>query len=72
MRKYMDRRMGDVEANTRKIVQRLLADGWQPLEGGRHQKFGHPDRPRAFIVLSRQRDQSIGVARATARAAGWI
>jgi hypothetical protein len=64
--------MAKVETNTRRIVTRLLAEGWYRTGGSRHQTFAHADRPQTFVVLSRQKEQSIGVARHAAKAAGWI
>jgi predicted RNA binding protein YcfA (HicA-like mRNA interferase family) len=61
-----------VETNTRKIIARLERDGWQNIGGTKHNKFEHPDRPGALIVVPRHRQQSPGVARSIARAAGWV
>lgn len=64
--------MGRFETNTRRIVSRLRAEGWQRVGGSRHEVFAHPARPGAFVVLSRQKEQSIGVARDAAKTAGWL
>jgi predicted RNA binding protein YcfA (HicA-like mRNA interferase family) len=64
--------MARVETNTRRIIMRLRAEGWQRIGGGKHEIYGHPALPHLFVVLSRQKQQSPGVARATARTAGWI
>jgi predicted RNA binding protein YcfA (HicA-like mRNA interferase family) len=59
------------ETNTRKIVQRLTAEGWISTGGGKHDKFVHPamlDR----VIVPRHQTQSIGVARVIAKTAGWI
>jgi len=64
--------MARVETNTRRIVARLLADGWYRAGGSRHDILAHPARPHVLIVLSRQREQSFGVAREAAKLAGWI
>ena len=58
------------EMTTRKIVQRLQAEGWINQGGGEHDVFKHPDRPGA-IAVPRHRTLSPGVARSIARAAGW-
>ncbi len=63
--------MPAVETNRRNIVQRLQEDGWINRGGGKHDLFEHPSRPGAIIV-PRQREISPGVARAIAKAAGWI
>jgi predicted RNA binding protein YcfA (HicA-like mRNA interferase family) len=59
-----------VETNTRKIVRRLEAEGWVDVGGGEHDKFTHPGKP-GLIIVPRHREQSIGVAKKIARAAGW-
>jgi predicted RNA binding protein YcfA (HicA-like mRNA interferase family) len=59
------------ETNTRKIVARLLREGWVNRGGGNHDIYKHPEKP-GRIVVPRYREQSPGVARAIAKAAGWI
>jgi len=57
------------ETNTKKIVARLLREGWQSMGGGRHDKFvkqGHGPIP-----VPRHPTVSPGVALSIARAAGW-
>ena len=61
-----------VETNTRKIVGRLQREGWIGIGGGKHDKFEHPHRPGVILIIPRHREQSPGVARSIARAAGWI
>lgn len=61
-----------VETNTRKIIARLLKDGWFDVGGAKHDKFEHPQRPDVMLVVPRHREQSPGVARSIARLAGWI
>ncbi|WP_245466903.1 MULTISPECIES: type II toxin-antitoxin system HicA family toxin [unclassified Mesorhizobium] len=61
-----------IETNTRKIVARLLHEGWLNVGGGKHEKYEHPERPDAMIIVPRHREQSPGVARSIARLAGWI
>lgn len=60
-----------IEVNTRKIVERLKADGWIDVGGAKHDKFEHPDRPDLLIVVPRHKELSPGVARSIARLAGW-
>ncbi|RVB79430.1 MULTISPECIES: type II toxin-antitoxin system HicA family toxin [unclassified Mesorhizobium] len=61
-----------IETNKRKIVTRLLRDGWVNVGGGKHEKYEHPERPEIMIIVPRHREQSLGVARSIARLAGWI
>ncbi|WP_322416910.1 type II toxin-antitoxin system HicA family toxin [Mesorhizobium huakuii] len=61
-----------IETNTRKIVTRLLREGWLSVGGGKHDKYEHSDRPEVIIIVPRHREQSPGVARSIARLAGWI
>lgn len=61
-----------IETNTRKIVTRLLRDGWVKIGGGKHEKYAHPERPEIMIIVPRHREQSLGVARSIARLAGWF
>lgn len=64
--------MPNIETNTRKIVARLEREGWENIGGGKHDRFAHVDRPEVRIVVPRHREQSPGVARQIAKAAGWI
>ena len=64
--------MPKVETDTRRILDRLQADGWIVDGGSKHTKLLHPDRPAVKIFLPRHRTQSPGVGRAVARDAGWI
>jgi len=59
------------ETNRAKVVARLRREGWQNVGGPRHDKFRHPDRA-APIIVPRHRTLSPGVARAIAKAAGWL
>ena len=63
--------MPSVETNTRKIVSRLMRDGWVKQDGGSHDKYVHHERS-GLIVVPRHREQSVGVARSIAKLAGWI
>ena len=60
------------ETNTRKIVARLLGEGWQLAHGGRHDKYEHPGKPDVTLIVPRHREVSPGVARDIAKKAGWI
>jgi hypothetical protein len=64
--------VAEIEQNTRAIVSRLKAEGWVRIGGGKHDVFAHLGRATRHIVLPRHREQSIGVARAVAKLAGWI
>ncbi len=64
--------MSKPETNTRKIIARLERDGWVNDGGSKHDKFTHEDRAGVMIIVPRHREQSIGVARSIAKAAGWI
>ena len=57
------------ETNTRKIIARLLREGWINTGGGRHDKFvktGH-----VSILVPRHASVTPGVALSIARGAGW-
>jgi predicted RNA binding protein YcfA (HicA-like mRNA interferase family) len=60
-----------LETDRRKVTGRLAGEGWQARHGGDHDVYKHPDRP-GRIIVPRHRTLSIGVARAIAKAAGWI
>jgi predicted RNA binding protein YcfA (HicA-like mRNA interferase family) len=60
------------ETNTRKIIARLLAEGWIGKGGSRHDLFEHPDRPGVLITVPRHRELTPGTARSIAKAAGWM
>lgn len=64
--------MPKVETNTKRILDRLLAEGWLVEGGSKHTKLSHPDRPGIKIIMPRHRTQSTGVGRAVAKDAGWI
>jgi len=60
------------ETNTRKVTDRLKAEGWVGVGGGKHDKYEHPDRPEQLIVVPRHKVLSPGVARSIAKQAGWM
>lgn len=61
-----------IELSRGKVAARLVREGWVVRHGGVHDVFTHPDRPGHIITLPRHRTLSPGVARNTAKAAGWI
>jgi predicted RNA binding protein YcfA (HicA-like mRNA interferase family) len=60
------------ETNTRKIIARLLAEGWQSIGGGSHDRFVHPGKIGTMITVPRHRELTPGTARSIAKAAGWL
>jgi predicted RNA binding protein YcfA (HicA-like mRNA interferase family) len=60
------------ETSRRKVTDRLMADGWINVGGGKHDKYEHPDRPGMLIVVPRHKELSPGVARSIAKQAGWV
>ena len=59
-----------LETSTRKVINRLKAEGWVQVGGSKHDKFEHPDRKETLIV-PRRKELSPGVARSIAKLAGW-
>ena len=59
------------ETNTRKIIARLLAEGWQNIGGGSHDRFIHAERIGVMVSVPRHRELTPGTARSIAKAAGW-
>lgn len=60
------------ETDTRKILSRLKAEGWQNIGGGEHDRYINEARPGVVIAVPRHRTLSPGVARSIAKAAGWF
>lgn len=60
------------EANTRKIIARLLGEGWVNIGGGSHDRFVNSSFPGIMIVVPRHRELSPGTSRSIAKAAEWI
>jgi predicted RNA binding protein YcfA (HicA-like mRNA interferase family) len=60
-----------VETNTRRIIAKLLREGWTKVGGGNHDKFSNAARPGVLIIVPRHREVSLGVARDIAKKAGW-
>ena len=59
-----------MERDSRKIVKRLLADGFVAVSSkGSHHKFRKGDR--TVIVPHPKKDLPLGTARSIARMAGW-
>ena len=63
--------MARPETNRAKVVARLEAEGWTYDGGGSHDKFTRPGAAYPVIVQW-HRTLSPGVARAIAKAAGWV
>jgi predicted RNA binding protein YcfA (HicA-like mRNA interferase family) len=63
--------MPSVETSTRKIVARLQREGWIKESGGKHDKYKHVEKPGVLIVVPRHAEQSMGVARSSAKSEGW-
>ena len=63
--------MAKVETNTKKILDRLAAEGWVNEGGSKHTKLAHPGRSEK-IMVPRHRALTEGVARQIARTAGWM
>lgn len=60
-----------MERDSKKIVQRLKAEGWELLSiRGSHHKFRRDEA--TVIVPHPKRELPIGTARAIAKAAGWL
>jgi predicted RNA binding protein YcfA (HicA-like mRNA interferase family) len=60
-----------VERNSRKIVQRLIAEGFEVVKvAGSHHKFRRG--ARIVIVPHPKKDLPLGTARNIAKQAGWI
>ena len=64
--------MPKVETSTKRILDRLAAEGWVSQGGTKHDKLAHPGRPGIRIMVPRHRTVTEGVARSIAKAAGWI
>ncbi|MPZ58692.1 MAG: addiction module toxin, HicA family [Rhizobiales bacterium] len=60
-----------IETNRSKVVARLQRDGWECRHGSDRDVYKHPAKP-GRIMVPRHRELSSGVARAIAKAAGWI
>jgi predicted RNA binding protein YcfA (HicA-like mRNA interferase family) len=60
------------ETNTRKIIAKLISEGWQNVGGTNHDRFIHPDRRGVMITVPRHRELTPGTARSIAKAAGWM
>jgi len=60
-----------MERDSRKIVQRLQAEGWELVSTrGSHHKFRRHDQ--TVIVPHPKKDLPSGTARSIARMAGWL
>ncbi|KKB12033.1 hypothetical protein VE25_09655 [Devosia geojensis] len=57
------------ETNTSKIKARLEREGWELVDGTKHDKYRKPGfKP---IMVPRHRTVTPGVAQSIAKAAGW-
>jgi predicted RNA binding protein YcfA (HicA-like mRNA interferase family) len=61
--------MPKFEDNRRRIVARLLAEGWTNIGGGEHENF--VKEGERMIQVPRHKTLSKGVARSIAKAARW-
>jgi predicted RNA binding protein YcfA (HicA-like mRNA interferase family) len=60
-----------MERDSRKILKRLVAEGWEPVSvRGSHHKFRKGGR--TLIVPHPKKDLPAGTARAIAKDAGWL
>jgi predicted RNA binding protein YcfA (HicA-like mRNA interferase family) len=57
------------ETNTKKIIARLLREGWVNVGGGNHDKFRKAGRDP--VIVPRHSEVKPGVARSIAKSAGW-
>jgi predicted RNA binding protein YcfA (HicA-like mRNA interferase family) len=64
--------MPKVETDRRRIVSRLLHEGWVLVRhGSDHDVYRRPDQP-GMVAVPRHRDITVGTARSIAKQAGWI
>jgi predicted RNA binding protein YcfA (HicA-like mRNA interferase family) len=63
--------MPAVETNRRKVISRLLREGWTLLRHGREHDVYRHDQKHGIIIVPRHATLSPGVARSIAKAAGW-
>lgn len=60
-----------MERNSKKIIKRLLAEGWTFVSAkGSHQKFRKDGQ--SVIVPHPKKDLPHGTARSIAKTAGWV
>jgi len=58
--------------NSREIIQRLRADGWELVRiKGSHHQFKHPRKPGLVTVPHPKRDFPAGTLHSIKRQAGW-
>ena len=63
---------GGVETNSRKLIARLQADGWEHVATkGDHWQFKHPTRLGRVTVPHPVKDLKLGTALSIYRQAGW-
>jgi predicted RNA binding protein YcfA (HicA-like mRNA interferase family) len=62
-----------LERNSRRILQRLKADGWVVVSiEGSHHKLKHKSFSYPIILVHPRKDLPIGTARKIHKAAGWL
>lgn len=62
-----------LERDSKKIVARLLREGWlQTAIKGSHHKFEHPQTRKIIVVPHPKKDLPTGTARNIAKHAGWL
>jgi predicted RNA binding protein YcfA (HicA-like mRNA interferase family) len=60
-----------MERDSKKIIKRLLSEGWEPISiQGSHHKLGRGTE--RIIIPHPKKDLPTGLARAIAKAAGWL
>jgi predicted RNA binding protein YcfA (HicA-like mRNA interferase family) len=58
--------------NSREIIARLKADGWELVHiRGSHHQYKHPDKPGRVTVPHPKKDLPVGTLRSIFRQAGW-
>lgn len=67
--------MYNIHMDSREVIRRLKADGWQqartPRNKGSHHQFKHPAKPGLVTVPHPKRDLPTGTLRAIFKQAGW-
>jgi predicted RNA binding protein YcfA (HicA-like mRNA interferase family) len=62
-----------IERNSRKILQRLKAEGWVVVSiEGSHHKLKHKDFTYPIVLVHPKKDLPMGTARQIHKAAGWM
>lgn len=62
-----------IEQNSKKIVTRLLREGWDAVAvKGSHHKFRHPETGKVVVIPHPKKDIAYGTARSIAKHVGWL